>query len=239
MTNTFSNEFNSYVQEIYVKSNSLIEKFLLGYFIFGIGISFFYDTYLTAFVIGGLIITAYYISKMMFKNSTLNQYVASVGFAIFMAQFIYQMHGMFEMHFFAFIGAAIMITYQNWKNILPLALTITIHHFIFAYLQMSGFEEVYFSQVTWDIQTFLFHIGLAIVIFSICGLWANELNNRTRTNTTNLIQMEEMTTKMIDNMQFANELASGNYNASIEAIDQNDVLGQSLIRLKAQLQDKK
>ena len=32
-----------------------------------------------------------------------------------MAEFIYQMHGLFEMHFFAFIGSAILITYQNWK----------------------------------------------------------------------------------------------------------------------------
>ena len=234
MSNNTKDQTNVYVQEIYNKSNKLIEKFLLSYFIFGVAISLFYDTYLIAFLIGGLIIGAYYISKLMFKDAVINQYVASAGFAIFMAQFIYQMHGMFEMHFFAFIGAAIMITYHNCKNIIPLALIIAVHHILFAYLQMSGNDEIYFSQVTWDLQTLVMHIGLAVVIFFICGIWAYELNKRTKNNTINLIQMEQMTNVMMANMQFADDLAEGNLNSTLDS-DQQDPLGQSLMKIKKEL----
>src|SRR3982751_2068953 len=62
---------------------------------------------------------------------------------IFMAQYIYQMHGLFEMHFFAFIGSAILITYQNWKLQIPMLLVVVIHHLAFGYLQNSGIENIY------------------------------------------------------------------------------------------------
>lgn len=90
-----------------------------------------------------------------------------------MAQFIYQMHGMFEMHFVAFIASAILITYQNWKLQMPLMLVVGIHHGLFGYFQYIGWEGVYFSQLDFmSLQTFVIHMILAGAIFAICGLWA-------------------------------------------------------------------
>jgi PAS domain S-box-containing protein len=90
-----------------------------------------------------------------------------------MAQFIYQMHGMFEMHFFAFIGSAILIAYQDWKLQIPITLFVVVHHAAFAYLQFMGFEEVYFTQLEYmNMQTFAIHAVLAGIVFSLCGLWA-------------------------------------------------------------------
>jgi len=90
-----------------------------------------------------------------------------------MAQFIYQMHGMFEMHFFAFIGSAILITYRNWKLQIPLAIVVLIHHSVFGYLQFSGFDKIYFTQLDYmTINTFIIHCFLAITIFFLCGFWA-------------------------------------------------------------------
>lgn len=160
------------------KASKQVEYYLWGYYAFGLVIAQIYDTWLFAGVVGGLCLALYYVTKLLFPRTQLKQYAASAAFAIFMAQFIYQMHGMFEMHFFAFIGSAILITYQNWKSILPLAIVVAIHHALFAYLQISGMEEVYFSQVTWDVQTFVIHIGLAVMIFWVCGQWSFELAKR-------------------------------------------------------------
>ena len=109
-------------------------------------------------------------------GSNLYQYVLSIVLGVFMAQYIYQMHGMFEMHFFAFIGSAILITYQNWKLQIPIMLVVVIHHATLSYLQNIGIDKVYFTQLDYfDLQTFIIHVILAAVIFFICGLWAYQL----------------------------------------------------------------
>lgn len=172
--------YKDLVAEMDKEANRLVEVYIWAYYAFGLIIASIYDTWLFAGIVGGLCLALYYATKLTFKGSRANQYAASAVFAIFMAQFIYQMHGMFEMHFFAFIGAAILIKYQNWRSMLPLALIVAIHHGLFAYLQLSGMEEIYFSQVTWDVQTFVIHISLAVVIFWVCGQWSFVLEQRTK-----------------------------------------------------------
>src|SRR5690348_12649653 len=110
--------------QIQNKSDRLINYFLGGYFVVGLILAFFYDTWLVAVGVGGLSMIAYYSSKYILPKSILYQYVLSAVFGIFMAQFIYQMHGMFEMHFIAFISSAMLITYQNWKLQIPITLVV-------------------------------------------------------------------------------------------------------------------
>jgi PAS domain S-box-containing protein len=158
------------------RSDKLINYFLICYFSGGLVFASFYDTWAIALGVGGLSLIAYYSVKIVLPNSDLYQYVLSVVLGIFMAQYIYQMHGLFEMHFFAFIGSAILITYQNWKLQIPMLLVVVIHHVAFGYLQNSGVENVYFTQLDYfELRTFLIHFVLAAIIFFICGLWGYQL----------------------------------------------------------------
>ncbi|HTF29890.1 MAG TPA: histidine kinase dimerization/phospho-acceptor domain-containing protein, partial [Flavitalea sp.] len=162
--------------EVRKRSDKLMNYFLGGYFVAGIVLATFYDTWSVALGIGGLSLIAYYSSKIVFPSGNLSQYVLSTILAIFMAQFIYQMHGLFEMHFFAFIGSAILITYQNWKLQIPLTVIVLLHHALFGYLQNTGFDSIYFTQLdNFNLQTFIIHILLAATIFFISGLWAYQL----------------------------------------------------------------
>src|ERR1700680_2206173 len=102
--------FSNQVKE---SSDRLINYFLAAFFLIGIVLAIYYDTWAIAFEVGGLSLIAYYTAKSAFPESDLYQYILSAVIGIFMAQFIYQMHGLFEMHFFAFIGSAILITYRN------------------------------------------------------------------------------------------------------------------------------
>lgn len=155
------------------KSDHLINYFLFSFFVVGLLLAFYYDTWQIAIGVGGLLLIAYYSTKLALPKSNLYQYVLSVVLGIYMAQFIYQMHGMFEMHFMAFIASAILITYQNWKLQIPLMLVVAIHHGLFGYFQYNGFDEIYFFQLEYmPLQTFIIHMILAGVIFAICGLWA-------------------------------------------------------------------
>lgn len=155
------------------KSDHLINYFLFSFFVIGLLLAFYYDTWQIAIGVGGLLLIAYYSTKIALPKSNLYQYVLSIVLGIFMAQFIYQMHGMFEMHFVAFIASAILITYQNWKLQIPLMLVVGIHHGLFGYFQYIGVDGIYFSQLDFmSLQTFVIHMILAGAIFSICGLWA-------------------------------------------------------------------
>lgn len=168
-------KFNTekYSQQVKVASDKTINFFLIGFFFIGIVFSFYYNTWLIGLGVGGLSLAAFYLTKRLLPNSELYQYVLGAVFGIFTAQFIYQMHGLFEMHFFAFIGSAILITYRNWRLQIPLAIVVLVHHAIFGYLQFSGFTKIYFIQLEYmTLGTFIIHVLLAITIFYICGLWA-------------------------------------------------------------------
>jgi methyl-accepting chemotaxis protein len=231
---------NRFVNEIRRRSDKVVEIFLVGYFLFGIAVAPVYDTWAIALTIGPAILIMYFLSKKLFPGTTLNQYVASAGVGIFMGQFIYQMHGMFEMHFFAFIGSALMITYQNWKAQIPLTIVIVLHHAIFGYIQYKSFaanaeNTIFFSQLEFmDLQTFIIHCFLAVVILLICCLWAYDLNKRTRDNVKNIVTIEEITNRLALNIEYASQLANGVYDDN-HTVDENDPLGMILLQLNEKL----
>jgi hypothetical protein len=120
------------------------------------------------------------LTKYILPGSELQRHVASAVLAIFMAQFIYQMHGMFEMHFFAFLGAILLIAYQNWKLLLPLLTAVVLYHGSFAYWQSLGYKEIYFIQIDYiTLQVFVFSAVLAVAIVGVCGLLAHQLRLKT------------------------------------------------------------
>src|SRR6185295_1715890 len=165
-----------YLLEVKRRSDVLMNFFLAGFFVAGLVFAPFFDTWTIAWGVGGLSLLAYYSVKLLLPDSTLYQYVLSLVIAIFMAQYIYQMHGLFEMHFFAFIGSAILITYQNWKLQIPIMTFVILHHAVFDYLQFSGNDSIFFTRLPYlDLSTFIIHIVLAGIVFFICGLWAYQL----------------------------------------------------------------
>jgi two-component system, sensor histidine kinase and response regulator len=174
------------------RSDQLMNYFLISFYIGGLLLAFFYGTWLIAISVGTLLLIAYYSAKIALPNSDFYQYVLSVALALFMAQYIYQMHGMFEMHFFAFIGSAILITYQNWKLQIPILVVVGLHHALLGYLQNIGYAEVYFSQLEYfDITTFTIHIILAGIIFFTCGLWAFQLNKYNEKHIRQTIELDK------------------------------------------------
>ncbi|SHM79951.1 Signal transduction histidine kinase [Mucilaginibacter sp. OK098] len=192
----FGNQTIAFQSVVKERSDRLMNYFLISFFLVGLALAFFYDTWLIAFGIGGLSLLAYYSAKMALPHSSLYQYVLSTVLGVFMAQFIYQMHGLFEMHFFAFIGSAILITYQKWKLQIPLLIVVVIHHASLGYLQNIGFSTVYFTQLDYfTIQTFIIHILLAAAIFFICGLWAYQLKKYSEVQILQTIQMAELQEK--------------------------------------------
>ena len=172
------------------RSDRLMNYFLIGFFLVGIYLAHYYSTYIIALGVGGLSLITYYSVKLALPRSDLYQYVLSVVIGLFMAQYIYQMHGLFEMHFVAFISCAILITYQNWKLQIPLLIIVFLHHAIFDYLQYSGDTTIYFTQLDYmDFNTFVIHIALTTIIVFICGLWSYQLKRYGEIQINQAVQM--------------------------------------------------
>lgn len=168
-------------EEVKKRSDRLMDYFLVSFFIGGILFAFYFNTWLIAFGIGGLLLAAYYAAKKIWPGSDLYQYVLSAVFGVFVAQYIYQMHGLFEMHFVVFIGSAVLITYQKWKLQIPMLVVVFVHHVIFGYLGNIGFKEIHFTTLGYlELQTFILHIVLAWVIFFVSGLWAYQLDRASK-----------------------------------------------------------
>jgi two-component system sensor histidine kinase/response regulator len=188
------------------RSDRIINYFLPAYFLGGLILAIFYGTWLIALGVGGLSLAAYYLAKFFLPDSDLYQYILSAVLGIFMAQYIYQMHGLFEMHFFAFIGSAILITYQNWKLQIPMLIIVIVHHAVFGYLQDLGFTKVYFTQLDYfALETFIIHILLAAIIFFICGLWAYQLKKYSEQEASLAREMERLQQEALKAVQTQKE----------------------------------
>ncbi|MCS7003807.1 MAG: SpoIIE family protein phosphatase [Cytophagales bacterium] len=173
-------EIKNLFKEIYRKADKLIEKVLWAYVLFSLFWSIFYDTWLIGISVSTICMAFYYFSKYVLPNSTFYQYVSASIQAIFVALFIYQMHGLFEMHFFAFISCTVLIIYQNPFLQIPFISLIVLHHGLFGYLQYIGYREIYFTQLDYmDLQTFIIHGSLAGIISGISGMWAYTLKKNT------------------------------------------------------------
>lgn len=223
-------------QEITKRSDTIMNIAIWIYFAVGFLWSFFYDTQLIAAGVGGLCLVAYYTTKVLLPNSKLYQYVLAVIFGVFSAQYIYQMHGMFEMHFMFLVGSALLITYQNWRLQLPLLVYIVLHHGSFAYLQYTGMKEIYFTQLEYmDLQTFIIHATVVSVIMFINGMWGYRLEKKTREETKTKDVLEGQLTNVTNNISFAEEISRGNLKVDYSLNNDNDELGKALLKMRENL----
>lgn len=165
---------------IYEKADVYMTRVLFAHVAIALFLALFYNTWLLAIVVGSLSLAAWFGTKALVPNGSLHRYTASAFLGVYVGLYIYQMHGLFEMHFFAFISAAILIIYQDWKMQLPLILFIVVHHASFAYAQFAGIPDVYFTQLQYmDLQTFIFHAVLALAVVAVCGKWSHTFRKST------------------------------------------------------------
>jgi PAS domain S-box-containing protein len=176
MKEQFKIQATRYREETLRRSDKLMDYFLACYGLTSLSLAFFYNTWLIALVVGGTALIVYYSVKELMPRSNLYQYVLSAVFGVFTVQFIYQMDGLFEMYFFAFIGSAMLITYQKWKLQIPLLAVVIILYVGLTYLNNLGYRVYTAHNSRFAVPTFVIHILLTTAIFFICGLWAYQLS---------------------------------------------------------------
>ncbi len=228
-------QLSPFFEKTKVKADRITLYYFIGNFLFGIFLAPFYDTWVFAFLVGGINLFIYFSARFILPKNTLYQYIGSGVSALFVAQFIYQMHGMFEMHFFVFVASLAMVAYHNWKLQIPLISIIIIHHALFAWLQYSGMKDIYFTQLDYmTLQTFIFHGALASLIVFMSGYWSYDFRTKTIESAKLILTQEQQLDKIQRNISFAEKLSKGELNAVLET-DELGQLEETMLHLQREL----
>src|SRR4051794_19406210 len=86
LQDTHVKQIDAFTLQVKKRSDSLMNYFLAAFFLVGLVLAFFYDTWFVALGVGSLSLLAYYSVKLLAPESNLYQYVLSGVFGIFMAQ---------------------------------------------------------------------------------------------------------------------------------------------------------
>ena len=137
--------FQNQVKE---RSDRLMNYFIPAHFLVGLLLALYYDTWTIAFGVGGLCVVAYYSVKALLPDSDLYQYVLSAVLGLYMAQFIYQTHGMFQDTFFCIYQQRPTHHLSKVETAnTAYCIVVVIHHATLGYLQNIGYKQVYFTQL--------------------------------------------------------------------------------------------
>ena len=168
------------------KADKISDRFVIIFFVIGLFLAPIYETWLFSLITGGCALGIYLIARFVLSNKFYARMLISAVYAIFVLQFIGQMHGMAETHFFFFVNAALLIVYQDWRIMIPYVVLIVGHHSILAILQVVyGMESIgqYFinyNGVTLGGETvahvtafqLVFHFAVVSIMAFVCGWWA-------------------------------------------------------------------
>ena len=105
--------------------------------ILALALASWHQTWTAALLIGlPALIVPYFLFKTL-GDHAISRIAYGVAFMIFCALHIHQSNGTTELHFGIFVLLALLSAFRDWLVIAVAAVTIAVHHLLFAYLQMQ------------------------------------------------------------------------------------------------------
>lgn len=181
------------VQNQTAQADKIVSYMILFLWGFGMLISFHYDTWMLGMGMGSVLLVIFLIAVKAFPQKLISRLIGASVMAFYMVQYLAQLQGLYEMHFWFFIMPMFLITYQDWRVFIPFAAIIVVHHLLIFILVRQGQEEylIYFINMnTLTNMTFLYHIGLAVLGVVSAGTVSFRLNKETRNRYQNARQLE-------------------------------------------------
>jgi methyl-accepting chemotaxis protein len=224
-----------HIEIIQKRADSIIQYFVIVFFIFGILYAPVYQTWNFALGVGSFNLCLFLIARFLVKNPYTARMLMSFVLSIFVLQFISQSHGMAEFHFFFFTNIVLLILYQDWRIMVPYTLSAIVHHSYFFYFQLMGVQGlgIYFINYTnVTLYTLGFHYGLVILMGIICGWWAIELKKQSLKAFYIQKELEDKINLMDKNLELAVNITQGIFVKDFMA---NDKIGNYLLQLQNKL----
>jgi methyl-accepting chemotaxis protein len=228
-------QLQPYYDKVYFQADGIARYFIVGFFIAGLLLSFFYHTYLIAAVMGGASLAAFFLIQAFAPNTQFLRYVTSFLFWNFGLQYLFQMHGLYEMHFVFFIALTVLLFYEDWKILFPATIYAVITLVVFYYYKDSSFFKSYLPEAqNTTLTSFIIHLVLILFYAGLCLRWSMMQRDQTHESAIRAIMMERQLNMMNINIQFADSISQGDYAIDYPS-DQSDKLGQSLLNMRSSL----
>lgn len=182
------------------KTEKTITYLMIGLYLFGVALSFHYQTYMLGILAGGLNLGLFLVARFVFHGRLIARMTAGVSMSLYMLQYIAQMHGMFEMHFWFFIMPVMLIFYMDWRVFVPFTVIVVIHHFYFfiAFLQGSdSYQQYFIDRESLTQLSFIYHMSLAVLAQAV-SIWAAE---RLRRETIDKLKFNRQVSNQLDGLK--------------------------------------
>jgi PAS domain S-box-containing protein len=228
-------QLKPYYDKINRHADRITSGFMVGFFALGLLLSVFFETYLIAFVMGGISLGIYFGVRSLIPSSSAVRMIASFLFWNFGVQFLMQMHGQYEMKFTFFIALTVLLFHEDWKVFIPATVYSLITIVILYTYRDSDFVKTYFEnsqQIT--LTSFVIHITSILFYAGLCMWWATLQHRQTKESATAALMMERQLGMVDVNIAFADNISQGNLKASYGA-ENADALGNSLINMRDSL----
>ncbi|MAY55604.1 MAG: chemotaxis protein [Gammaproteobacteria bacterium] len=121
------------------KTNRIMMGVLLGCQVYALALAPWHGTWTSALLVGGGTLA---VTIAAWQSNILGEHFRSliaVAFMVMSGLHIHQSYGTIEMHFSIFVLLALLIAYRDWRPIAVATVVIATHHFLFFYLQISGY----------------------------------------------------------------------------------------------------
>jgi methyl-accepting chemotaxis protein len=230
-------QLQPYYDKVYFQADTIARHFILGFFVAGLLLAYFNQTYLLAIIMGGVSVGIFFLMQMFLPGSQLLRYVTSVLFWNFGLQYLIQMQGLYEMHFLYFIALTVLLFYEDWKILLPATIYAVLTLIVIYFFNDADFLKTYLPEAqNASFTSFILHLTLILFYAGLCLRWSMMQRDQTHESAIRAILMERQLNMMSTNIQFADSISQGNYNVDYPS-DQTDKLGQSLLNMRASLSE--
>ncbi len=218
-----STKESTYLQ--HAKTDKVGMIMISGLWLFGVLISVHYDTWVLGLGMGSILAAIFFISIKFFPAQLFSRLVTASVMALYMVQYLAQLQGLYEMHFWFFIMPMFLIIYQDWKVFVPFAGVIVIHHVAIFILVRQGQDEYLSYFINMSVltnMTFFYHMGLAVLGVVTAGLVSFRLRSESIKRFTSAdeleVQLNEMEEMALNVQQVASRITShenGNNDQSV------------------------
>lgn len=201
------------------EADKIVTIMMGGLWLFGVLISTHYDTWTLGLGMGTILLATFILAVRTFPTKLLTRLIGASAMALYMIQYLAQLQGLYEMHFWFFIMPMFLIIYQDWRVFIPFAAIIVVHHVLIFLLVRQGQDEYlsYFinmSELT--NMTFFYHMGLAVLGVASAAAVSFKLRNETKERYQNAgklkSQLQEMESVAVNVKLVASRITNQNGN---------------------------
>ena len=150
----------------HARTDKIVSGMIGGLWLFGVLISLHYDTWTLGLGMGSILAIVFFTAIRFYPTQLLSRMVAGAVMAFYMVQYLAQLQGLYEMHFWFFIMPMFLIIYQDWRVFIPFAGIIVVHHVGIYILVRQGQDEYLEYMINMSVlsdMTFFYHMGLAVL----------------------------------------------------------------------------